>query len=143
MLGLLGSDLLRREETSSGSARPTHSVLMTGFMEVRLESGSANGDDDDDSARAHLSLLGKFVDLLQTCPGYTPLENAVVLLGIDVERLLVHGSVILNLVYGRVRLSRLLWLRLGLRLGRGLRQMVLEEEVRGMRYGRGRRRRTW
>ena len=61
------------------------------------------------------------MDLLEAGSGDTALENAIVLLGIHVERFLVHGSVILELIHGMVGLSwRLrLWLRLGVRLGTG------------------------
>lgn len=48
LLSLLGRNLLRREETTSRTAGATHSVLMTGFMEIWLQSSSANGDDDKD-----------------------------------------------------------------------------------------------
>ena len=71
-----------------------------------------NGSQGD---ATHLSLLREPVYFLQSSPGYTPLENAVVLFGIHVEWLLVHGSIILDLIYGRIRLSRLLGLLLLLR----------------------------
>lgn len=81
----------------------------------------------------HLSLLGKPVHFLQSSPGNTPFENAVVLFGIHVEWLLVHGSIILDLIYRRIRLSHLLGL---LVLLRGcLRKMILKEEVGRMRNG--------
>lgn len=63
------------------------------------------------------------------------------MLGIHVEWLLVHGSIILDLIYGRIRLSRLL--RLWVLLRRCLGEMVLEEEVGRMRNGSCRWRQAW
>ncbi len=79
----------------------------------------------------HLSLLGKLVHLVQTGSGDPPFEDAVVLLGVHVERLLIHGSVILDLVHRLIWLSRLglgVWLSCG-------REMVLEEEMGRVRDG--------
>ena len=73
---------------------------------------------------------------IESSTGDSPFENAIVLLGIHVERFLIHGSVILDLVDRRFWLSRLLGLRLGIWLA-GRREMVLEEEVGGVRNRRG------
>lgn len=91
----------------------------------------------------HLSLFGEFVNFLQTRTGDTPFENAIVLFGIHVEGFFVHRGVILDLIHGRVRFSRLLRQGLGLGLRSGLGKVVLEEEVGGMRDRRGGRGRAW
>lgn len=45
------------------------------------------------TAKTHLSLPGETVDLLEACPGDPTLEDAEVLFGVDIERLLVDGLV--------------------------------------------------
>ncbi len=85
------------------------------------------------------------MQFLEASPCHTPLKDAVVLLCVNVERLLVHRGVILDLIYGRLRLARLRLLLL--RWWRGLwlrrRKMVLQEEVRGVRDGSRCRRGAW
>lgn len=61
------------------------------------------------------------------------------MLGVHVERLLVHRGVILDLIYRRLWLPRLLG-RLGLLLRGSLGKMMLEEQMRGMGDWRGSRR---
>ena len=96
---------------------------------------------DNEDGETDLSLLCEFMNLLETCAGDTPLKDAVILLGIHVEGFFVHGGVILDLIYGRIRLSRLL--RLWVLLRRCLGEMVLEEEVGRMRNGSCRWRQAW
>lgn len=45
------------------------------------------------TAKTHLALPGETVDLLEACPGDSALEDAEVLFGVDIERLLVDGLV--------------------------------------------------
>lgn len=48
------------------------------------------------------------MNLLKAGPCYTPLEYAIVLLGIDVERFLVDRRIILYLVHSGLRLAMIL-----------------------------------
>ena len=64
------------------------------------------------------------MDLLETGAGDAPLEDAIVLLCVHVQGLLVHGGIILDLIYGWLGLAGGLG-KLVVLLGRCLREMVL------------------
>lgn len=74
--------------------------------------------------KTDLALPGEAMELLDPGAGYTAFEDAIVLLGVDVEGLLVEGGVILDLVDGGVVVAVLgFW--------------VVEEEIVGGGLGDG------
>lgn len=73
---LLGSDLLCSEEATSRAAGTTHSMFVATFMQIRL------------------SLPRKPVNLVETGPCDTTLEDAEVLLCVYIERLFIYLVVI-------------------------------------------------
>ena len=82
----------------------------------------------------HLSLPRQPVYLFQACSRDTPLEYAIVLLGVDIEWLLVDWSVVLDLIYGQFWLALVLG---GCGVGCDL-SLLLDEEAMG-----GSRSRRW
>lgn len=79
-----------------------------------------------------LSLPGQSVDLFESSPRYASFKNAVILLCINVERFLVDGNVILNLIHRRLMVAMFVW-QLMLFCGRRLLVMVLLVDIEIMR----------
>ncbi len=127
LVRLLGCDLLCRKEATSGTTRTAHSVLMARLMEVGLWWKDERMWGSEIETETHLSLPGEPVHLFETSPGYTPFEDAIVLLCVDVQGLLVDGLVILDLVYWGI------WFAVVLRLG----VLVLYEKRLGCGCWRG------
>ena len=138
LLCLLGRDFFRGQEATAWASGATHSMLVPGLVQVGLEKGSIGAPESEPEQETHLALLGEPVHLFEAGPGDPTLENAVVLLRVHVQRLLVDGGVILDLIYGWVLLAGLLWLLLVVLLGdRGREVLLLEKEVGRVRDRRG------
>lgn len=78
------------EETTTRSAGTAHGVFMARFMEIRLKKTNVRlkqrADNDTD-----LALTREAMDLFESGARYSPLKDAIVLLGIDIEWLVVNG----------------------------------------------------